>query len=392
MDWKKIKHIENNNYEIPGDSLLPHYFEALDILFRIENTLRLVVYFVLKSNFSGKWLDINITSDDQDSTTIGAIAKKRINQDNNFGYLGYPSSSPLLYLTSGELIRIITSDSYWKYFKSLFPGSREIMRNKLDEIGNIRNSFAHFRALSTGDVDLIRQNAIHTLSKIEKSIYGLLNCNDIVPSNSDDSWYKELSTIGSQHTNLKFTQSIDESWVSINLIFNPPILKKVEYYKGHTKFKTIRLNAANILLKSKKLRNIIVCATESVKYFFSKEEISEFNKAICFHVTKDILETQHSHIKEELVSLISEVENEIELITSDNMARGSLISLVGIEGSLSDSGYWSYELNHLKTPTQENDPVEFWSSTGYSDGNFVSNSNRFPWINVNISEDNDLPF
>ena len=162
MNWSSAKNLDENNYELPGDWLKIEYFEALNILFRVENSLRIFVYIILKNEFKEKWKDLSVTSDDSETSTIGAIAKRRIVQDKNFAYLGYGISSPLLHLTSGELIRIITSDSYWKHFKNYFPGSKEIIKNKLDEIGNGRNSLAHFRPLKKGDIELVKQNAIHT--------------------------------------------------------------------------------------------------------------------------------------------------------------------------------------------------------------------------------------
>jgi len=126
MKWIKAVQQKENIYDLPGNWLYLHYFEALNILFRIENSLRIFVYVILKDSLQDKWQDINITSDDENSSTINAIAKKRIAQDNNFAYLGYSTNNPLMYLTSGELIRLITSDSYWKYFNSYFLGSREI--------------------------------------------------------------------------------------------------------------------------------------------------------------------------------------------------------------------------------------------------------------------------
>ena len=117
MKWESEKHIENNKYDIPGNWLHIEYFEALNLLFRIENSLRVFVYIILKNEFKEKWTNLSITSDDEEKSTIGAIAKRRLSQDNNYAYLGYSINSPLLHLTSGELIRIITSDSYWKYFK-----------------------------------------------------------------------------------------------------------------------------------------------------------------------------------------------------------------------------------------------------------------------------------
>jgi hypothetical protein len=209
MDWKQSKNTENNIYELPGHWLKIEYFDALNILFRVENSLRMFVYIILKNEFKEKWKDLSVTSDDDETSSIGAIAKRRLNQDKNYAYLGYVITSPLLHLTSGELIRIITSDSYWKLFKEYFPGSREIIKNKLDEIGNVRNSLAHFRPIKKGDIELVKQNSVHTLSIIEKGLTDFILCSDIVPTNTDEDWYKELITLGVEEVTLSFKQSKD---------------------------------------------------------------------------------------------------------------------------------------------------------------------------------------
>ena len=241
MEWKESKHIKDNDYNLPGDWLKIEYFEALNLLFRIENSLRIFVYVILKNQFKEKWKDLSITSDDAETSTIGAIAKKRLSQDKNYAYLGYVINSPLLHLTSGELIRLITSDSYWKYFKGYFLGSREIIKNKLDEIGNVRNSLAHFRPIKKGDIDLVKQNSIHTLSEVEKTIVDLINCPDTVPTNTDESWYNELITIGTENIKLTFKQSINEKWIKLLLSFEPPKLSfDVAWFGYHLKTANIK--------------------------------------------------------------------------------------------------------------------------------------------------------
>ena len=72
MDWKQAKNSENNIYDIPGDWIKIEYFEALNILFRVENSLRVFVYIILKNEFQDKWKDLSITSDDEESSTISA--------------------------------------------------------------------------------------------------------------------------------------------------------------------------------------------------------------------------------------------------------------------------------------------------------------------------------
>ncbi|MBK6949924.1 MAG: hypothetical protein IPH16_19265 [Haliscomenobacter sp.] len=120
MNWKQAKNTVENLYDIPGDWLKIEYFEALNILFRVENSLRVFVYIILKNGFQDKWKDLSITSDDAENSTIGAIAKNGLLRHKNYAYLGFVLNSPLLHLTSGELIRVITSDAYWKLFKNYF--------------------------------------------------------------------------------------------------------------------------------------------------------------------------------------------------------------------------------------------------------------------------------
>lgn len=220
MEWQKATEKEKNVFEIPARWLLIHYYEALTILFRIENALRIFVFAVLKNELQDKWADINITSDDSEEGTIKSIAKKRINQASSYGYLGFDITCSVMHLTSGELIRLITSNSYWKYFNKFFLGSKEIIKNKLDEIGNIRNSIAHFRPIKEDDVDVVKQNAKHVLAKIEESIFEMTSCKNIVPTNTVDDWYKDLKTIGTENCILSFNQSSDEQWVKIKLEYN----------------------------------------------------------------------------------------------------------------------------------------------------------------------------
>ena len=161
MDWKSAKRKDDGTLEIPDRWLHLHYYEALNILFRMENALRVFVYVVLKNNFKDKWSEAAIQTLEDNQSTIAAAAAKRLAQARGFGYLGYEISSPLMYLNSGELVRLICSDTYWELFKPFFRGKKEIIRTKLDEIGSVRNALAHFRPLKYDDVEVIKQNVSH---------------------------------------------------------------------------------------------------------------------------------------------------------------------------------------------------------------------------------------
>lgn len=390
MDWKEAKNTEKNLYDLPDDWLKIEYFEALNILFRIENSLRVFVYVILKNNFQEKWKDLSITSDDAETSTIGAISKKRLSQDKNYAYLGYVINSPLLHLTSGELIRIITSDSYWKLFKNYFPGSREIMKNKLDEIGNVRNSLAHFRPIKKGDIDLVKQNSIHTLTEIEKMMSDFINCSYIVPTNTDENWYTDIIPLGINECKIFFTQSKNEEWVKLIFSFKAPIFERRKDYFGYY-VKTANLKTDEILLGYQELLKHIICVTEDNPYHFTNTpETVQFSKDIKFTFNKVSLKRNYSTIKEEFEKILLQISKEISLISEDNLARGKLIEIVNCRFKKQEANdYHEFDGLEFKTEFNDDSPVEFWGTFDYSSRNFITDTYKYPWMPIDICIEND---
>ena len=393
MNWKEASHKGENLYDLPGDWLKIEYFEAINILFRVENSLRVFVYIILKNEFKDKWKDLSVTSDDSENSTIGAIAKKRITQDKNYAYLGYPLTSPLLYLTSGELIRIITSDNYWKLFKKYFLGSREIIKNKLDEIGNVRNSLAHFRPVKKGDIELVKQNSIHTLTQIEKTLSDYINCVDIVPTNTENQWYTELITLGIDQCKLNFRQSKNEDWIKLQLCFIPPILKKTEIYLGF-RVHTLNLKTDQLLLNYHRLSKYCISSTEiNPTAFLSDVHNHKLIKRIEFTFSRTTLENNYLKIKSDLEDILLKITQEITLITQDNLARGKLIEAITCTYNKHESSeYYNLYAKQYNTEINENSPVEFWGTLNYVYDGFITSTEKYPWMTVDISEDKDLPF
>ena len=164
MDWKRIEKNDQGLLKVPKRWLHAHYYEALNILFRFENSLRVFVYAILKNEFGGKWSECNFTMPGGEAVAIKSLAAKRTNQADNFGYLGFDIKAPLMHLTSGELVELVTSDSYWPKFKAHFKGTKEIIKNKLLEIGTIRNSLAHFRPMKAEDIEVVNHLSPHMAS------------------------------------------------------------------------------------------------------------------------------------------------------------------------------------------------------------------------------------
>ena len=255
MDWSQPTKGQKGAITIPPDWLFIHYYEALNILFRVENALRVFVYSVLKNEHFEKWITLSISSDEEQQSTISAIAKRRQTQAGDFGYLCFPIACPIMHLTSGELIRLMLSDGEWPKFKPFFLGSKEIIRTKLDEIGCIRNSLAHFRPLKSDDVEVLKQNARHVLSRIEEKLDQMMTCPNTTPTNTAEPWYAELRTLGTDVCQLGFKQSQDSEWITIVMTYKPAIISKNVYPSAAiSEFsKSKRHNCSVLLLPSQSL-------------------------------------------------------------------------------------------------------------------------------------------
>lgn len=387
MEWEKpIFNKKTGEYNIPDSWLFIHYYEALNILFRFENALRLFVYIVLKKEFGKKWFDIALETEDGATTTISAISKKRKNMDEKYGYIGYSLYSPMLYLTSGELIRIIFNKSYWKYFSNYFPGSMEVIKNKFDEISNVRNDLAHFRPLKEDDVEVVKQNVKHIMQKIEKKLYSLLNINIKVPTNCEELWFKEIREISNEYCILEIFQNKGNEYINISFKYNISILQKVKCYKGMN-VSILNINAIEIQKKHNILTEKAIYITELVPPIYGEETIdNKFTKSVNFVFPKSVLATDYPEVKNELESLIHEIQVEVEMILADNSARGNYIYLQNIR--VTENGKeskYTFTGDDLKS-NPKLAPIEYWGSTdGYWDENIISNLDAFPWMPVAIS-------
>lgn len=390
MNWKSIEKKEDGTIDIPDTWLFTHYFEALNVLFRIENSLRVFLFIVLKTIFEEKWLDINVMSDDAEQATIAKIAKQRKAQSKSFGYLGYVIPCPLMYMTSGELIRIITSDAYWKHFGKYFLGSKGIITNKLEEIGAVRNALAHFRPIKHDDVELIKQNARHVLSNIESCLTDMIRCPNVVPTNTNEDWYKELKTLGTDNCILSFKQSNDEKWIKISFSYNCPVLSGRKSRTLGT-YRVLSIKSSSILSLFPILKCSLVFLGESVNHPRMKEEGPEFGKQIIMLFSREALNKNCMDIKNEMEKILLKISEETGLLKDDNLARGDLIQGVTLRAQWKkyeedDSGWWSFDSQTLHCDASEEDPPEYWGKIGFIENDYVTSTEVYPWMPVSVSK------
>ncbi len=303
MEWFRYSKSQDGNVTVPPNWILIHYYEALSVLFRIENALRIFVYVVLKNEVGDDWKTLEISSDENSKTSIQSLAKQRIEQNKAFGYLSYPINSPLMHLTSGELVRLVVHDSYWKYFKPYFMAAKNVVTLKLQEIGNIRNALAHFRPIKPDDVEVVKQNANQVLANVEKILVDIIKCDEGVPTNTDEEWYSTLRSVGTQRAQLSYSQSIDKSWVRIDMRYFPPILTQKAWLKQIT-YRVINIRPLDVLKYYQGLSTSVIFLSESVSYVSMPKDFKpQFEKRLRFTFGRKTLSEKCTELKKQLVKL-----------------------------------------------------------------------------------------
>ena len=262
MDWQEAKTSEGNSVLIPDRWLHLYYYEALNILFRFENALRVFVYVILKRELLDAWDTAAIA----EGGTIRSETKKRLAQAKDHGYLGYGVTSPMLYLNSGEILQILTSDAYWKHFARYFKASKAIVQTKLQEIGTVRNSLAHFRPIKADDIDLIKQNSKHILLAVEKCLTEITSISDVVPTNSKEDWYTQVKAIGNEHLSTSLFSSADQEWVRIELTYRVPTLSSDLYGPDFLFCKVANFRTEQVLNLFESLRKFCIYVSEAETY------------------------------------------------------------------------------------------------------------------------------
>jgi len=401
MDWKSAKKKDNDAVSIPARWLHLHYYEALNILFRMENALRVFVYIILKNQAHEKWAETMLQVAEDKQLTIAAAAGAKMKQAEGYGYLGYPINSPLMYLNSGELTRLIVSDGQWKAFKNHFKGTKEIIKTKFDEIGTVRNALAHFRPLKDDDIELIKQNIKHAFLGIEECLKEITSISNIVPTNTAEDWYRSLSKLSNDPCTVQLYQSKREEWVRIEITYSCAILNMEKYWEGYYSYKILNLLSPAIvkLPDYSDLAKLCTYVMEHIPHApMEKDFKPDFKKQTSLIFNKSVLKEHHAIIKPALQKLIAKIKEESDLIKEDNLARGSLVESIKTNARYiknkedETSGWWNTRNENLACPFGENDPAEYWGDLDLLyQSDFIAGSTKYPWMPSDVSKE-ELPF
>lgn len=388
MEWKSAESKEDGIFKIPERWLHIYYYEALNILFRFENGMRIFVYVVLKKNLGKNW----DTAALGEGTTIRTETKKRIAQAREHGYLGYDVSSPMLFLNGGELAQLIISDAYWKFFAPYFKASKSIVLTKLQEIGTVRNSLAHFRPIKQDDIDLIKQNSRHLMISIEDCLVQITSISDIVPTNSQDDWYKELKSIGNDCVSTALYSSRSGDWIRVQVSYALPILRKSSSSQTFASYVIGNLRTAQFLSEFPAIREGCIYLSEHISHSRIQDEQSPLiRKHISVVFSRDSLEKNVEEISSEFKEMALKIESETDLIKEDSLALGVLVEskqIFATKRELSGgSKYWQLNTDSLKTSPADIDYVEYWGSRWHYATDFISTTSHYPWMPSSISSE-----
>lgn len=386
MHWKKLGETSNTKYDIPDRWLQIHYYEALNILFRVENVLRVFVYIILKTRFQDKWADLNITTIDDENATIQTLSRKRLQQATSFGYLGYPVSCPMMHLNSGELTRIITHEKQWPLFSDHFKGTKTVMQTKLEEIGSVRNALAHFRPIKPDDVEVIKQNSQHILMGIEDCVTNLLSTNRVVPTNSTKDWYKLIKPIGTKNCSIELYQGTDENWIRISITYTCPQVKRNEY-NGAIFCEALNLKSPEILRSYPNLTKHVIYLSERIQSSTNEQRVITLQKYINLVFSTDTLAKNAPQMKKDLEHLLLTIETETELVSQDSLARGQIVEVASLNAIYSEENKtWNTYDHGMGCEYTSDDPPEYWGQISTYPGDFIAAAQQYPWMNSDISQ------
>jgi hypothetical protein len=396
MDWKMAATAEGGAIRIPKSWLHLHYYDALNILFRTENALRVFAYVILKNEKHEDWSNTSIQIDEEgNQSSIAATARRRINQAKAFGYLGYDLTSPLMYLTSGELTRMILSDALWPCFARYFKANKDIIRTKLDEINNVRNALAHFRPIKPDDIDLIKQNVRHAFVGIEECLADLIGTQNIVPTNNSEDWYVNLSKLKAKRCGLAFHQSGREDWIRLLLTFKAEIVTQQAYGDDWWSYKLLSVVTPSIPKNYSNVRKFCTYVGEYVPYATTpvgSTDHPDYSKHISIVFKRSILVSNFQDIQADMTAILAKIDEEGDLLQQDHLARGQLVETQHASRNLktTEKGQrWWDSTSNLERPFREDDPTEYWGdiTTGpFTSSDFITAAAQYPWMTTRVAQ------
>ncbi len=202
------------------------------------------------------------------------------------------------------------------------------------------------------------------MSSVEEELESIVKCSERVPTNTPDAWYQQMRTLETDRCRLAFTRSTDSRWVRFHLRFDAAIVSQNPAVpQNNVRYNVFKLGSPSILDRYEELKRSALFLTERVAYPSMPDNFKPvFSKTIEFTFSQGLFAKEHEKVRECFVKLLEEIDNEAELISEDNLARGKLVHLTTVRGSKSEYGdneYWSLNIEALRSPFMSDHPSEY---------------------------------
>ncbi|MCK9404763.1 MAG: hypothetical protein M0Q26_15320 [Chitinophagaceae bacterium] len=218
----------------------------------------------------------------------------------------------------------------------------------------------------------------------------MTNINTVIPSNCSDKWYCSFNNISTEHCKVHAFESINKKWIRLSMVYESTILFEKEYRKNWN-IRNLSLNTPQILKDYQSLCDNVIFITELVPNVNIKAEIGKIRKNINFTFSIESI-NKDEHISEGFTSLFQKIEEETAMIIEEITAQGKYVQSVQSKAvKYSDDGAWYFDDSGMKCEVSEDAVFEYWGDLSF-DTEIISNTSKYPWMPLNITPDDDIPF
>ncbi len=398
---------------IPREWVFLRYYAAYNMLFRVENSLRMFVYLVLKRQHRDKWASMLIYEGEGSKITIKEYSDQRSAQAKRLGYLNQPVTCPLLFLGTGELVRLITSESNWKYFRRHFQADRPALEHKFREIVEIRNAVAHFRAIAKENLDDLKRNIDQLFPGIEDLLQNALIQELPVSDGGDTTWWNDAIECQTTGVPPEVCASKDGKWIRVTLRHKCRALDCDETTNG-MQYQVVNIRSSIIVEKYPLIRKHLAYACESVESTEpDSEKMMVFGKLINLVFPREALDKDWDEIHQSLKQVADSISAETEALVHDQNAPTRFANIATARyiefeadakhvlqqlrrkiktGSVKKIVFCIPDASSLYSDTHEGCPAEYWGNENIRSETWVSQNRpitvaltHYPWMTMPVA-------
>jgi hypothetical protein len=255
---------------------------------------------------------------------------------------------------------------------------------------------AHFRPIKYDDIELIKTNVKHAFVGIDECLERMTSTHRVVPTNTEDEWYKNLITLGSSLCTIELFQNGSEEWVRVEIGYACALLKSLDL-ASYRRFTVSNFISPAVIKRFPNLASHCTFVAENIPYSsVTENNVPEIRKDVSLVFSRATVAAHYEEIRDQIKSVLLKVENETELVKKDNLAREEMIDLANISSVVKTSSdsknrWWSTDSSNMKCEFGENDPPEYWGEIGLYTTDFIAGSSKYPWMPSRISKE-ESPF